>query len=111
MSRILKRRTANLLEGKGLVTTSVLTPEDEENEADAWLACARSSLRAGDNELAAIAARKVLERRALSALVTPTRTMLSRCGDEEVTAMIRRRAEQVRSWCDFVAFTCFCEQF
>ncbi len=47
MSRILKRRTANMLEAKGLVTTSVLTPEDEEKEGDAWLACARSSLRAG----------------------------------------------------------------
>ena len=94
LSRILKRRTAALLEGKGLVTTSVITPEDEENEADAWLACARSSLRCGDTELSAVAARKVLERRPLSQLATPTRTMLARCGDDEVAALIKRRAEQ-----------------
>ncbi len=44
--------------------------------------------------IAAIAARKLLERRPLSELALPTRTMLARCGDPEITELVRRRAEQ-----------------
>jgi hypothetical protein len=48
----------------------------------------------GDSKLAAIGARKVLERRPLNQLALPTRTMLSRCGEPEVSALIRRFAEE-----------------
>jgi hypothetical protein len=44
--------------------------------------------------MAAVGARKAVERKPLSQMTTPTRTMLSRCGDADVAALIRRRAEQ-----------------
>ena len=93
-SRFLKRRMARLAASHDVVTSDMRTEHDESLEADAWVIAARSSLRGGDQPLSAIAARKVLERRPLAQLALPTRTMLSRCGDDEVARMIRFQSEQ-----------------
>ena len=90
-SKFLSRRK-QAMEEQGVDTSKMLTKHDEELEADAWLLAARCALRAGDDKLAPIAAGKVLERRPLSHFVTPTRSMLAKCGNAAVRELIERRA-------------------